>query len=169
MMPPVLITERLTLRGLSLDDADTFARFYGSDHSRYYGGPTGPVESWRKLSMYAGSWPLRGYGPWAVTLTDTGETLGMLGPWFPEGWPEPEITYFLLEEHSGKGYAREALRVALDWVFGEAGWTTAISGANPLNTASIALAESCGARPDGQADVPPYGMMDIYRYSPEAA
>lgn len=170
MQPPILHTSRLTLRGISLDDADAFARFYASTHSGFYGGPASAAQSWRYMAAYAGHWPLRGYGPWAVTLTQTGETIGMLGPWYPEGWPEPEMTYFILEEYAGKGYASEALSSALEWVFAEADWTTAISAIDPKNQASVALARSCGAMHDGQADVALHGLMDIYRYpAPEAA
>ena len=169
MLPPIIITERLTLRGLSDADVGAFARFFGSEHSSFYGGPIQPEESWRKLAMYAGHWVLRGYGPWAVTLTDTGETVGMVGPWYPEGWPEPEITYFLLEDYIGKGYATEAARAALDWAFAQ-GWSTAISAVAPENTASIEIAKRLNGKPDGMVTIPPDREMQVYRYpTPEAA
>lgn len=169
MTPPVLTTERLTLRGLSLDDADAFARFFASSHSAFYGGPVHAEESWRKLSMYAGHWCLRGYGPWAVTLSETGETVGMAGPWFPDCWPEPEITYFLLEDHAGKGYATEAVRAALDWVYAN-GWRTAMSAVAPENAPSIGIVRRLGACAEGMVTIPPDRAMQIYRYpTPEAA
>ena len=163
MIPPILTTERLTLRGLSLDDADAFARFFASDHSAFYGGPIHAEESWRKLSMYAGHWTLRGYGPWAITLTETGETLGMAGPWFPDGWPEPEITYFLLEEAGGKGYATEAVRASLDWVFAN-GWTSAMSAVAEGNIPSIKIVERLDAVAEGMVTIPPNRDLRIYRY-----
>lgn len=169
MQPPVLHTERLILRGLSLADGEAFRLFFASDHSAFYGGPVEAEESWRKLSMYAGHWPLRGYGPLAITLGD-GATIGMVGPWFPEGWPEPEITYFVLQEHGGKGYAAEAVRAVLDWLFTTAGWTQAMSAIAPGNIPSIRMAERLGARKEGSAVIPPNRPMDIYRYpAPEAA
>ncbi len=163
MTPPILTTERLTLRGLSLADAPAFARFFASDHSAFYGGPIHAEESWRKLSMYAGHWTLRGYGPWALTLTETGETIGMVGPWYPDGWPEPEITYFLLEEHGGKGYATEAVRASLDWCFAK-GWTRVMSAVAEANTPSIRIVERLGATDEGMTIIPPDRAMRIYRY-----
>lgn len=160
---PVLATERLTLRGLSLADAPAFRVFFASEHSAFYGGPVHAEESWRKLSMYAGHWSLRGYGPWAMTLTATGETVGMIGPWFPDGWPEPEITYFLLPDYLGKGYATEALRAVLDWVHAE-GWTSVMSAVAPDNHPSIALVERFGATDEGMVTIPPNRAMRVYRY-----
>jgi len=169
MTPPILTTERLTLRGLTLADVPLFHSFYASDHSRFYGGPTTAAQSWRALSAYAGHWALRGYGPFAIERRDTGESIGMCGPWYPEGWPEPEMTYFLLEQYAGKGFASEALESCLHWAFRELGWTTVISAINPDNRASLALAKRCGAVADGQAEVVPHGTMDVYRYSPMEA
>ncbi len=167
--PPILTTERLTLRGLSDADVSAFARFFGSEHSSFYGGPIHAEKSWRKLAMYAGHWSLRDYGPWAVTLTATGETIGMVGPWYPEDWPEPEITYFLLEEYTGKGYAIEAARVALDWAFAQ-GWPTAISAVAPENTASARIAMRLNGTPEGMVTISPDREMQVYRYpTPEAA
>ncbi len=169
MIPPVLSTERLMLRGLSLADESLFRDFYESDHSRFYGGPVGAEESWRKMAMYAGHWALRGYGPFALERLDTGESIGICGPWYPDGWPEAEITYFLREDQGGKGYASEALRTVLDWVFCTLGWTTVMSAIRADNHASLALAKRGGAVSDGQALIVPHGLMDIYRYTPEAA
>ena len=166
---PILTTDRLTLRALSTADASLFRDFFASDHSRFYGGPVGAEQSWRKLSMYAGHWSLRGYGPWALELRGTGESVGMCGPWYPEGWPEAELTYFLRAGCAGKGYAAEALRAARDWVFGTLGWKTTMSAIRAENSASIALATRCGAVLDGQVEIVPHGMMDIYRYSPTEA
>ena len=58
-------------------------------------------------------WVLRGYGPFALEDKATGAFIGVAGPWFPEGWPEPEITWALMLGQTGKGYATEAARRAL--------------------------------------------------------
>lgn len=169
MIHPVLTTERLTMRGLSNNDAPAFASFFASEHSGFYGGPVHAEESWRKLSMYAGHLILRGYAPWALTLSETGETIGMAGPWYPEGWPEPEITYFLLQEHGGKGYATEAVRAALNWCFAN-GWTRVISAVAEANTASVRIVKRLGAAAEEMVTIPPDREMRIYRYpTPEAA
>ena len=93
----------------------------------------------------------------------------MVGPWYPDGWPEPEITYFLLKDFVGQGYATEAIRAALDWVFAQ-GWTTAISAIAPENTASVGIAERLNGIPEGMVTIPPDREMQVYRYpTPEAA
>jgi RimJ/RimL family protein N-acetyltransferase len=87
----------------------------------------------------------------------------MVGPWFPGEWPEPEITYFLLEECGGKGYATEAVRASLDWVFAN-GWTTAMSAVADGNIPSLKIVERFGAVAEGMVTIPPNREMQIYRY-----
>ena len=58
----------------------------------------------------AGHWQLRGYGPFAVVETGTGQVVGAVGLWAPNDWPEPEIKWVMLRRFWRKGYATEAVR-----------------------------------------------------------
>ncbi len=144
-MIPTLTTERLRLRPLREGDLDAFVAFYASPASAFYGGACDRADAWRRMASYAGSWVLKGFGPFAVESRAAGEFLGMVGPWAPEGWPEPEITWMLLSRAQGKGYATEAAGAALDFAYRRLGWPTAVSAINPDNTPSLRLAERLGA------------------------
>lgn len=160
---PTLQTERLTLRALSEDDFDSVATFYESNDSAMYGGPCNRATAWRKFAVWFGHWELRGYGPWAIEHTETGEFIGWTGMWSPEGWPEPEITYALLTEHQGKGYATEAAARALRSAYEDFGWKTAVSVIDDRNTGSIALVERLGATKESAVDL--FGQpAHVYRH-----
>ena len=38
-----------------------------------------------------GHWVIRGFGVWAVEEKATGDFCGIVGLWYPEGWPEREM------------------------------------------------------------------------------
>jgi len=163
---PVLETERLVLRGFQPGDVETFAGFYASEASRFVGGPEDRVSTWRRISSYAGCWALRGYGKFVVEEKDNGRVVGIVGPWYPEGWPEPEIGWTILPEFEGRGYATEAAGRAIAFAYDELGWTTAMSAIFPGNARSSRLAERLGAKHDGSAEIRPYGTLEIWRHLP---
>ena len=143
---PILETKRLCLRAFRSSDFEPMASFFASPVSQFYGGPCSRDDAWRKFAVYAGHWALRGYGPWALEEKDSGNFVGLSGPWFPEGWPEPEITWALMPAHHGKGYATEAARAALLGAYQHFGWTTAVSVVATDNAASVAVAHRLGAQ-----------------------
>lgn len=165
-MTPTLETTRLVMRGFAPGDVETFADFYASDASRFVGGPENKVATWRRISAYAGCWFLRGYGKFVVEEKASGRTVGIVGPNYPEGWPEPEIGWTLLPEFQGRGYAGEAARRAITYVYDELGWNTVMSAIFPGNERSFALARKLGAVDEGLKEVPPYGSLYVYRHLP---
>jgi len=165
---PVIETERLILRGIGPADFEPFAAFMATDGSHYIGGPSGPEEAWRRLAGYAGSWALRGYGKFAVEDKASGKFAGLVGPWFPVGWPEPEIAWTMMPEFQGRGLAKEAALAALRYAYANLGWNTAVSCMDPENTPSIRLAESLGAICEGTTEIRPYGGALLYRHLPPA-
>ena len=164
MEVPVIETERLRLRALGPEDVAPITAFYASDRSRFVGGLMTAEESWRALAVEIGHWTLRGYGRFAVVEKTSGRLAGVIGPWSPEGWPEPEIGWDLMEGFEGQGYATEAGRAALDHVYDTLGWPTAISLVADGNDASAAVALRLGARPDGTYLHPRFGPTQIFRH-----
>lgn len=172
---PVLETARLTLRAPVADDWPGWRDFFASDRARFVGGPmTQPGQSWRAFGHFIGHWVLRGYGMFVLVERDTGLTLGAVGPWFPDGWPEQEIGWTLWRpEAEGKGFAHEAALAARAFAFDRLGWSTAVSYIAPDNAASIALAERLGASPDPRAAIPVFSTGPeptvVYRHPREDA
>lgn len=167
---PTLRTERLVLRAPRIGDFEGYAAFRESERARMIGGPFTRAQAFEQMSALVGHWLFRGYGRWMVADGATDEPLGVVGLFFPEGWPEPEIAWSLFDGAEGRGIAFEAATAARSYAYGTLGWRTAVSLVAPENARSIALAERLGARRDGQFPHPAFGPLDIYRHpAPEAA
>lgn len=164
MTTPTLTTERLTLTALGERHFAPLAAFYADDRSGFVGGPLTGERTWRVLAAEIGHWTLRGYGRFAVELTETGEMVGLIGPWNPHGWPEPELGWDLMNGHEGKGYATEAAKATRDWAYGTLGWTTVISLVAEGNAASAAVARRLGCVKEAPFTHEVYGTMDIWRH-----
>ena len=162
---PVLRTDRLTLRGPETADFDAFAAYFASDRSRFTGGPLTRELAFRAFGHLIGHWPMRGYGFFVAEARETGRPIGMIGPYFPEGWPEPEIGWTIWDPASeGQGLAREGALAVRRFAYDVLGWTTAISLIDPANDRSIALARRMDCRPDGNFTHERYGLCHIWRH-----
>ena len=161
---PTISTPRLTLRAPEAGDFPDFADFYASERSKFVGGPATEEQSWRMLATELGHWPLRGYGRWAVEETETGKLAGIIGLWFPKGWPEPELGWDLMNGFEGKGYATEAATAARTYAYETLGWTTTISLVAPANGGSRSVAKRMGATFEGMFDHERHGTLEIWRH-----
>lgn len=165
---PVLETERLVLRAPGGDDVPAVLDFFGSARARFYGGPIGRAEAWRRFAGYAGQWMLRGYGFFAITARADGRTLGLAGPHHPVNYPEPEMAWLLTHPRDeGQGYALEAVTRVLAHLFGDRGWASVVSYIDPGNGRSRTLARRLGAVPESGTPVPIPGCQ-AYRLRPGA-
>jgi RimJ/RimL family protein N-acetyltransferase len=162
---PTLHSERLIMRAVTQDDFDPMAEFFADPVSKFYGGPCGRDDAWRKFAAYLGHWGLRGYGPWGLEVKTTGQFVGITGLWFPEGWIEPEITWALVPAAHGHGYATEAASRSLEAAYENFGWTTAVSVISVDNPASAAVATRIGATCEATIDYR-YGPAHLYRHKP---
>lgn len=169
---PVIETERLILRGARWEDFDAYAAFRADPvQTKFLGGPFEPSRAFGQLGELIGHWHLRGYGRWMITDRADGALLGVAGPYFPVGWPEPEIAWSVFAGAEGRGIAFEAASAARDYAYKALGWTTAISLIGEDNTRSIKLAERLGASREGRFVAPVGGGVpsNIWRHpAPEA-
>lgn len=162
---PVIDTPRLRLRGPALPDFDAMAAFMASDRSRFVGGPAGRTIAWRGFCHATGHWVHRGYSFFVMADRETDRALGMVGPWFPEGWPEREIGWQVWDaETEGKGLAFEAAQAARRYTYETLGWTTAISLIVEGNDRSEALARRLGAVHEGNFVHETFGPSRIFRH-----
>lgn len=167
---PVIETERLRLRGPRVSDFETFAGFLGSPRAAFVGGTVPRVQAWRGFGHLTGHWALRGYSMFIIADKATDAPLGMSGPYFPEGWPEPEIGWSIWDEKAeGKGIAFEAATAARRWAYDALGWTTAISLIVAGNARSEALAARMGCTPEGEFVHEVYGKSRIFRHPARTA
>jgi RimJ/RimL family protein N-acetyltransferase len=152
---PTLETERLLMRGWREEDLEPYSALMAdADVQRYLEGrPYDRFESWRSMALHVGHWVLRGHGFWVVELRDTGEFVGRVGLWRPEGWPGLEVGWTLAREHWGRGYATEAGGAALRHAFGSMGAERVLSVIHPENEASKRVAERLGLRFDRRMEL----------------
>ena len=151
-----LETERLILRMFREEDFEQYAQICADAEVMKYLGQGKPLErweAWRQMAMIVGHWHLRGYGIWAVEDRQTGNLVGRIGLFNPEGWPDLEIGWVIARRFWGKGYATEGARRALEYLFRELNQQHVISLIHPENHSSIRVAERIGEKLEGQTEL----------------
>ena len=155
---PVIETARLILRPWQsrdvaantamLSDPDT-ARFITPDGEAV----TTEIGGWRNAAIISGHWALQGFGMFAVEEKSSGGYIGRVGPWSPPEWPGFEVGWGIARKSRGKGYAVEAARASIDWVFATFEIDEIIHCIEPVNAPSQAVARRLGARKDREGDL----------------
>lgn len=145
---PSIETDRLRLRAPRITDFAHHAAFHGSDRARFEGGPRDARAAWRIWSSDAALWMLRGYGPFGIEDRRSGAYLGEVGVFQAEGYPGPELGWFVVPEAEGRGIAFEASAAVKVWLRRSFLWDEIISIVDPGNARSIALAQRLGGRID---------------------
>lgn len=152
--PPELTTERLRLVAPTVDHLDHYLAFFtDADASASYGGPLTESQAWARLAHDRGVWHLRGFGVWVITSIETGDVLGGCGFWQALGWPH-ELTWWLLPDARGAGFAGEASEAAIRFAYEELGWSTVQTYMEDDNEPARALAERLGGLPAGRHRFP---------------
>jgi RimJ/RimL family protein N-acetyltransferase len=145
---PTIETEQLVMRAFTNADTDAFAALCADDEvMRWLGGTMDRNRAWRHMATLVGHWRLHGFGRWALELRETGELVGHVGLWFPEGWPAIEVGWVVARQAWGRGIAPEAARATLDYAWDEAGLDRVIHLIDPVNERSQSVARKIGSRP----------------------
>lgn len=152
MLIPTLQTPRLDLIPPDPSCEASYKRFYtDAAASVAYGGPLTPAAAWSRLVYDLGAWHFQGFGVWALRLREDHEILGVCGFWQGRGWPR-ELTWWLLPEARGQGYALEASRTAIDYAYDGFGWDKVQTYTADTNkTAQTLIARLGGVRVGRQA------------------
>ena len=147
---PVLETERLILRKLTLDDAGfilellnepAFVRFIGDrgvrglDDAREY-LVKGPLASYERY----------GFGLWLVMLKTTGERLGICGLIKRDSLPDIDIGYAFLERFWLKGYASESAASVKNYAMNALGYKRLLAITDQDNIGSTRVLEKIGLK-----------------------
>lgn len=154
---PVLTTARLVLRLPHMGDLPACTRFWASDRSRMMGGVWTAEETAAEFQGLLDQWAQHGFSLFTVTRKGSDEGIGGIGPFFPDGYPEPELGWSLWNTaDEGQGLAFEAAVAARDWFFASTPYLTAVSHTDPVNIRSHRLLARMGAVVDPDA-AHPYG------------
>ena len=142
-----LETPRLLLRPTQAKDFEAWAAFKADEEAcRHIGGTEPRPAAWRSFAAMVGVWHLKGFAMFSVIEKDTGQWVGRVGPWQPEGWPGTEVGWSIVRDRWGRGYAPEAAAACTDWAFDTLGWSEVIHTTAPDNANSKAVAAKLGSR-----------------------
>lgn len=145
---PTLETERLILRPLDIEaDFEAVCETYSDAATmRYLGGNVmDRAQTWRSMAMMIGHHMVRGYSFLSVIEKSSGQWVGRVGPWCPEGWPTPEVGWTIHPAHTRKGFAKEAGRACLNYVRDDLGWESVCHVIVEGNLGSERTAEALGS------------------------
>ncbi|MFJ5851141.1 GNAT family N-acetyltransferase [Streptomyces sp. NPDC092903] len=157
--PATLRTDRLTLRPVTEQDADTAERLWRDERvRRYLGGPVAESEIEARRKRLPGT-----PGLFAVTESGTDAVLGLVIVDPHSSRHATEVSYALLPEHWGTGVARDGVRVAVDWALAcVPGTDHVVAVTNAGNHSSRRLLESIGMHCTGE--ITEYGESQrVYR------
>jgi RimJ/RimL family protein N-acetyltransferase len=164
-MSVVLTTERLVLRQPAERDVPAGAAFWASGRSHMMGGPWTEAEHRAEFDDLYAQWAKHGFSLFVVTLKGSDQAVGLIGPFYPDTHPEPELGWSLWDASlEGKGIAFEAACAARDWFFANTRFRTAVSYTNVENHRSHRLCERMGAVVDPDAASPYPPPERIYRH-----
>lgn len=153
-----LETERLKLRVPRLDDFESYALMYADPEVMRFiaadGKPLSRLAAWQSFSAQVGHWHLRGFGMFTAVERASGDVVGRVGPWQPEGWPDFEIGWTLRSEYWGRGYATESANACVRYAFTELRRSHIISLIAPDNMRSLRVAERLGERFQTEVTLP---------------
>ena len=146
-----LVTERLVISPLRPADAETFFGYRSDPEvSRFQCWQPASVQEVREFIANQQKIRPNSPGSWfqlAIRLRETDQMVGDVGLHFSaERDYETELGVSVAPEHQGCGYASEALRSALSYLFEDLGKRRITGSVDPRNLASIRLLESLGMR-----------------------
>ena len=151
-----IYTDRLILRRFREEDAEAFLRYRSRPDVALYQG-----EGWihfkpdQALAFVKKQMDFEPGEPdtWfqiAIERKDSGELIGDCGiHTLPNDTRQAEIGYTIAPEHQGSGYAKEALRSLLAYLFGQLKIHRVIAVTDTRNSSSIKMLERLGMRREG--------------------
>ena len=164
----MLETDRLTLHEMTLADAGLMLAIWNDPAFVRHVGDRGirtldeaeDAMSQGILRLYAEY----GYGPYRMTLKDSGDAIGICGLFRRDSLDVPDIGYATLPDFCGRGYAFEAATAVIEHTGTVLGIERLIAIISPDNVASIGLIGKLGFEfermhrmPDDDDDVSIYG------------
>ena len=149
MKPPVLTTERLTLRSFNPGDAAAVQRLAGnynvskSTLNIPHPYENGMAEEW--ISTHEKAWESKTGLVYAITLSNTNQLVGAISLHDIDD-SQGELGYWIGEPYWGKGYCTEAARAFVEFLFENLGLSIIHAEHLTSNPASGRVMENIGMR-----------------------
>ena len=116
----IIETERLVLREYTFDDFNAlFEIVSDSETMQHYPAPFDENKTKDWIAWILENYQKYGFGLWAIVLKESGEFIGDCGITIQDIDSEmlPEIGYHIHKKYWRNGFAKEAARAVIDWVF----------------------------------------------------
>lgn len=145
----ILTTKRIQIRELSQKDLPALYSIYQEPHVRAFlpEGKEDATTFFAKHSAYIDKiYPFYDFGMWGIFSKENNELIGECGlqPLAIDGKEEIAIGYVLSPKFHKKSIGTEMVRATLRYAYREFDFTRIVAQIHPNNSASIALAKSCG-------------------------
>ncbi len=159
MTRPTLTTDRLTLRAPTISDLPSYGAFNAVSDTTVgkYRARTSLGEIQTILNGDIAHWS-KGFGMWLITVTGDDAVIGGAGLVHPDDWPRHELTWWLMPDQRGQGYATEASRAVIDYGYETLGWPQVETHMRDQNLPARNLVKRLGGKlfqrqtfPDGVA------------------
>jgi RimJ/RimL family protein N-acetyltransferase len=162
----VLETERLSLRRMTLDDAEFMMRLVNEPSWLEFIGDKG-VRSLEEARNYLRNGPLAlyaryGFGHYMVERKLDGVRVGTCGLIKRDTLQDVDIGFAFLPEHWGQGYAFEAASAVLEHGFRDFGLKRIVAITSPHNDASVKVLERIGMRFQGLIELTPNDPVRLF-------
>lgn len=149
-----LITDRLTLTPVSVDDYDDLSALWGDAAfaTAILPEAMNTEEVWFRLLRDIGQWQVRGYGSWSVRRTADGVYIGNVSVLdhrrlMTPAFDAPELGWGVAPQFQGQGLAYEGVEAALAWCDHTLKAPRTVCMIDPANGPSHVLARRMGYRP----------------------
>ncbi|MBT8089042.1 MAG: GNAT family N-acetyltransferase [Gammaproteobacteria bacterium] len=143
-----LETERLSLRRITLQDADLMLAIWNDPAFMRHVGDRGiRTANEAKAALKEGAFKLYddyGYGPYCMSLKQRGARIGICGLFRRDNLDDPDIGFATLPNYCGMGFAAEAAHAVLAHARDDLGIQRLTAIVSPENRASIRLIEKLG-------------------------
>lgn len=169
---PLLVTERLLLRKITLHDADEIFMLRSSKNIMLYIDRPMAIDKTdaiNYINIITDALTNNAGITWGITLKNNKELIGTIGFWriLKEHY-RAEIGYMLNESFQRKGIMQEAIAAVLGYGFDIMQLHSVEANVNPLNTASQKILERNGFVPEAHFRENYYyngKFLDTYIYS----
>jgi RimJ/RimL family protein N-acetyltransferase len=163
--PQVVLTNRLRLRPLRMDDLDLLIPLQRDPVVMRFilGGARSEDQTRAELQEYVASWENERYGMWAVFDRADNVFLGIVGLVWRDDIGAVTLRIALGKESQGRGLGGEAIQAAIDWSFTTLGLRHLIGIVQSANDACRKMVNRLGMTLEktwkrGEATVEQYGM-----------
>lgn len=167
---PVLDTLRLTLAPPRPGHYATYRAFYDASDltvGTYRGGRV-DNEVRAILERDIDHWNAKGFGIWMIRLRGSETAVGGTGLSHHDNWPSHELTWWLLPEARGAGYATEASRAVIGWAYDVLGWSVVETHMRDENAPARRMAHRLGGRIARRDTFPDGVARDVFALPREA-